>query len=91
MANQDPKRRPENENNNRPKLSILWLIIAVLIVTILGNQFVNFLRSSRQEEVTYDVFLDKLDDGEISQVQIEEDRIDFILKKDDDSRLKTVY
>ena len=31
MANQDPKRRPENENNNRPKLSILWLIIAVLI------------------------------------------------------------
>ena len=52
MANQDPKRRPENENNNRPKLSILWLIIAVLIVTILGNQFVNFLRSSRQEEVT---------------------------------------
>ena len=91
MANQDPKRRPENENNNRSKLSILWLIIAVLIVTILGNQFVNFLRSSRQEEVTYDVFLDKLDDGEISQVQIEEDRIDFILKKDDDSRLKTVY
>ena len=91
MANQDPKRRPENENNNRSKLSILWLIIAVIIVTILGNQFVNFLRSSRQEEVTYDVFLDKLAAGEISQVQIEADRIDFILKKDDDSRLKTVY
>ena len=91
MANQDPKRRPENDNNNKSKLSILWLIVAVIIVTILGNQLINFLRSSQQEEVTYDAFLDKLNGDEISQVQIEADRIDFVLKKDDDSRLKTVY
>ena len=92
MANQDPKRRPENDNNNnRTKFSILWLIIVVAIVTILGNQFVNLIRNARQEQVTYDVFLSQLEDDKIAEVQFETDRIDFTLRKDADSRIKTVY
>ena len=93
MANQDPKRRPENDNNNnnRTKFSIAWLLIVVAIVTILGNQFVNLIRSARQEEVTYDTFLTQLEDDEIAEVQFETDRIDFTLRKDADSRIKTVY
>lgn len=94
MANQDPKRRPENDNNNnnnRTKFSIAWLLIVVAIVTILGNQFVNLIRSARQEEVTYDAFLTQLEDDKIAEVQFETDRIDFTLRKDADSRIKTVY
>ena len=91
MANQDPKGRPDNNNGGKPRLSIIWLIVAVIVMTILGNQFINMIRSSQQEETTYDAFLSALENNEISQVQIEADRIDYILKQDEDSRLKRVY
>ena len=91
MANQDPKGRPDNNNGGKPRLSIIWLIVAVIVMTILGNQFINMVRSSQQEETTYDAFLSALENNEISQVQIEADRIDYILKQDEDSRLKRVY
>ena len=90
MANQDPKGRPDN-NSGKPRLSIIWLIVAVIVMTILGNQFINMIRSSQQEETTYDAFLSALENNEISQVQIEADRINYILKQDEDSRLKRVY
>ena len=44
MANQDPKGRPDNNNGGKPRLSIIWLIVAVIVMTILGNQFINMIR-----------------------------------------------
>ena len=98
MANQDPNRRLDNNNNNnnnnngnRSRFSILWLLAIVLLITVMGNQMVNLIRSARQEETTYNVFLDAMENDEIAEVRIETDRIDFVLRKDESSQLKTIY
>ena len=98
MANHDPNRRLDNNNKNnnnnngnRSRFSILWLLAIVLLITVMGNQMVNLIRSARQEETTYNVFLDAMENDEIAEVRIETDRIDFVLRKDESSQLKTIY
>lgn len=81
MANQSPKKRPENQG--RPKASIITVIIVVVLVTILANQLLNLLLSAGEEEVTYDVFLAAVEENEIGEIEISVDRIRYLLREDE--------
>ncbi|MDD6797093.1 MAG: ATP-dependent zinc metalloprotease FtsH [Clostridia bacterium] len=67
-----------NQDGNRgPKFNqtIVILIIAALI-TFIGISWLNsMVKDATYKEVTYDEFLDMIDDGEIAKVSFESDRI----------------
>ena len=77
-----------SQNQNKPKpeknKKILWgLVIAVLIFTLFGNQFLSALFGENEEEVTYDVFLTDVAKNTVSDAKISGEYI-YYQRRDDD-------
>ncbi len=81
MANPDPK---NNQNNKPSKLPILLLIIGALILTLFGNQILDWFFNSDKEEVSYDQFLSAVAEDSIKEVDIGEEYVMYILRDDKD-------
>ena len=88
MSN-DPKKnnqRPSGGNNNNNDVKgrrILFLVLAALIATLLINTLYTSISKSYLTEVRYDEFLTMLDNGEISELEFQdEDRVVFAKKSD---------
>ena len=70
-----------NNNNNRSQFQrYLPLLIIAVLFTLLLNSIATRLQGSRYEEITYDAFLQMVDDGDVSKVIFESDRIDVLPK-----------
>lgn len=69
------------------KKKILIVGITIMIIMICFNSFLVrlFWGGSEAEEVTYDEFLNHLDDKNVDKVQIEDSAIYFTLKEDNDN------
>ena len=62
-----------------PKKPLVYYYVIVVVVLLLLNALVfPSLFGTRVTEVTYDAFLSQLDDGKITQVEDQEDKISFI-------------
>ena len=62
-----------------PKKPLVYYYVIVVVVLLLLNALVfPSLFGTRVTEVTYDAFLSQLDDGKITQVEDQEDKIAFI-------------
>ena len=71
----------QNNNNNRSQFQrYLPLLIIAVLFTLLLNSVATRLQGSRYEEITYDAFLQMVDDGDVSKVIFESDRIDVLPK-----------
>ena len=71
----------QNNNNNRSQFQrYLPLLIIAVLFTLLLNSIATRLQGSRYEEITYDAFLQMVDDGDVSKVIFESDRIDVLPK-----------
>lgn len=68
MANRNPNQKPQNDN--KPKFSIIALILLVIVLTFFGNQIMRLFTSSRQEQVTYDRFLSAASGDRIQSAEI---------------------
>lgn len=68
---------PNNDNNNGPKFNqTLVVLIIAAVVTFVGMSWLSgMVRDATYQEITYDEFLDMVDDGEVSKVTFEQDRI----------------
>ncbi len=97
MSNQNPNnqqnrnRNNQNNNNNARRNSIIAMVIVVVLVSLFWNQITRMILGSGQEEVTYDVFLDKLEAGEIHEATIGTEYIKFNLTSEKDDPRPTTY
>lgn len=83
MANQGPKKQPDN--NGQKKMSVIMLIVIIVVAVIFGNRLLDMVIPSG-EEVSYDVFLDAVENDEIEEVAVQSDRIVYT-RRDDKTHL----
>ncbi len=89
MANRNSNQKPQNDN--KPKFSIIALILLVIVLTFFGNQIMRLFTSSRQEQVTYDRFLSAASGDRIQSAEIGTDQIAYTLREDVDNDRKMIY
>ena len=76
----DPKKNPQNEEKNRKGV---WFSILVTIVVLLAGILIyNTIRNAQYEEVTYSDFLAAMDAGELSEVKIYSNHIEYLTKEE---------
>ena len=79
--NRNQNQNGGQNNNNRSQFQrYLPLLIIAVLFTLLLNSVATRLQGSRYEEITYDAFLQMVDDGDVSKVIFESDRIDVLPK-----------
>ena len=69
MDNQNKK----NSNNNRQGWGVI--LITTLLVTFVVMGLYSFMRGSSPEEISYDEFLDLVEDKKVEEVQLGSNRI----------------
>ena len=75
----------EKKKPQLPKKPVIFYQLIVLVILAAVNLFlVPSLSESRIKDATYDQFLDALEDGRISKVNLDEDTI-YYLEKDGDT------
>ena len=86
MENQQKNSAPENNsdnrnsnnNNNKKKPSktvVIWIVS--ILLTFMIWQGITAIQQSKQEKITYDTFLQMLDDKLVTEVKLYNDRISF--------------
>ncbi len=86
MENQQKNSGPENNsdnrnsnnNNNKKKPSktvVIWVVS--ILLTFMIWQGITAIQQSKQEKITYDTFLQMLDDKLVTEVKLYNDRISF--------------
>ena len=91
LKNDSGGNRPNpNRNNNNNKggdgktsfQRLLPLIIAAILFTLLLNSVVSRFEAAKVEEITYNEFIEKLENDEVSKVVFESDRINILTKEE---------
>lgn len=73
-----------NGNNKKPKTSTIIIVIVAAIITFIGITMLDsMLKNATYKEVTYNEFLQMIDDDKVEQVKLESDRI-VIIPKDEE-------
>ena len=77
---------PGNGNGKDPrKQNIVMYVIAALLSLLFVSLFVNMMTGSSNKEITYNEFIQMLEDGEVEAVTISADRV-YIEKKQEDKK-----
>ena len=77
---------PGNGNGKDPrKQNIVMYVIAALLSLLFVSLFVNMMTGSSNKEITYNEFIQMLEDGEVEAVTISTDRV-YIEKKQEDKK-----
>ena len=79
---------PGNKNN---KQGFSFIILVTLITTILVLALYQFQGSAGSQEISYDQFLQYVDDKKVDEVIISSDRITITMKKEDGERTGRQY
>lgn len=65
-----------NNNNKKPKTNTIIFIIIAAIITLIGVNMLNSMfRNATFKEITYNEFLQMIDDDKVEKVQLDSDRI----------------
>ena len=76
--NNNSDNRNSNNNNNKKKPSktvVIWIVS--ILLTFMIWQGITAIQQSKQEKITYDTFLQMLDDKLVTDVKLYNDRISF--------------
>ena len=79
----------EVKNNNARKPLIYYYIIALLIMMLLNFLLFPSVLRRQEVQVDYSTFMSDLEDGKISQVEVQDQQIEYLLK--DENNDWTVY
>ena len=66
----NPNNHNPNNKNGKNGQSLLWMIIALLVVMLLVSAITTRLGSSTSQEITYSEFLEMLEEGQVESVTI---------------------
>ena len=78
-SNNNSDNRNSNNNNNKKKPSktvVIWIVS--ILLTFMIWQGITAIQQSKQEKITYDTFLQMLDDKLVTDVKLYNDRISFM-------------
>ena len=85
----DPNKKdsPNNKNNNdrggkRPKGNILLAIVITVAVVLIISSIYNAIAGSKYTETDFNEFLDAMENGQLSEVEIQYDRIIYMTKEE---------
>ena len=87
MDNQNNNQNNNNQNNRNPnnrnnKQGFSFIILVTLITSIMVMALFQFQGAGNDNEISYDEFLEMVDDGKIEQVEIQSGRIVITEKKE---------
>ena len=90
-----PKGGPPNEPNNgkMPKNGqniVIFLIVSLLALVVI-NLFNNMLKDSTETKITYNKFMEMVENGEVDKVTIRSNEIVIVPKKQPLPALKVSY
>ena len=95
MPNQANGKNNNNNNNNRNSLfksPLVILAVVMVLFIIFGGRLTSIFFDTEQEEVSYSVFLDAVDNNQIEKAEISDTEISYTLKEEDKSaKGKTYY
>ncbi len=90
QRNQNNAGNQDSDNNNhRP--GVTFILVITLVTAILVLAIFQFGGDDEDMEITYNQFLDMLDKGEVSKVEIESDRLVITGKEDEETGLAPEY
>lgn len=79
--NNNGNKGPGGNGENPKKQSILLLLVASLITLFCMSYFMKAMTGNTEREITYNEFIEMVENGEVDSVQIESDRISIKPKK----------
>lgn len=96
MPNQPNGKNNNNKNNNNRnslfKSPLVILAVVMVLFIIFGGRLTSIFFDTEQEEVSYSVFLDAVDNNQIEKAEISDTEISYTLKEEDKSaKGKTYY
>lgn len=74
-----------NGNNGPHRQSVFMFILAALVTLLMVSYFIRILNGNMTEEISYNEFIQMLENDEIESVSIGSDRIEITTKTDDSS------
>ncbi len=88
----NPSNGNRNTDPNRGKQKLPFFVIAAICIGLffLSGQMMNKLLGAEQKEVTYDVFLQAVEDQQVYEVELAYETISYT-RKDDDQKNRTIY
>ena len=73
-----------NSNNNAPrKQSLLFLLIACLVTLLFMSYFMKAVNGATTQEISYDKFVEMIDEGKVASVHINSDKIEITPKTEE--------
>lgn len=97
MDNQNSNQNNNNPNNKNPKNNrnnkqgISFIILVTLITTVMVMALFQFQGTGSDNEISYDEFLEMVDDGKVEEVVIQSGRIVITEKKEKDQKIAKEY
>ena len=91
MNNQNNNRNNKPDPNRNNKQGIAFIFIVTLITSLIVMAMYQFQGSGNANEITYDKFLQMVDDKKVDEVIISSDRIQIKAKKEDGKRAQEYY
>lgn len=91
MNNQNNNRNNKPDPNRNNKQGIAFIFIVTLITSLIVMAMYQFQGSGSANEITYDKFLQMVDDKKVDEVIISSDRIQIKAKKEDGKRAQEYY
>lgn len=82
---------PGGSGNDPKKQNIIMFIIAALISLLLVSSFVKLMTGSSEQEISYNEFIQMLDEGKVESVVISTDRIYIQSKAEQGSQSPLLY
>jgi len=79
--NQDPKKSPDNEDKKPKGRFFLTLFISVAVLLAIFSIY-NAITRSQYQQTTYSHFLDAMENGQLSEVELRFDRIVYMTKEE---------
>ena len=96
MPNQPNGKNNNNKNNNNRnslfKSPLVILAVVMVLFIIFGGRLTSIFFDTEQEEVSYSVFLDAVDNNQIEKAEISDTEISYTLKEEEKAtKSKTYY
>lgn len=96
MDNQNNNQNNNNQNNRSPnnrnnKQGFSFIILVTLITSIMVMALFQFQGTGNDNEISYDEFLEMVDDGKVEEVEIQSSRIVIKEKKGKDQKIAKEY
>ena len=85
------KSNKNNDEKNKNYQNFIIIAIVVLVAMLVINMMLDRVRDSRQEEISYDTFIQWLDEDKIDEVLITSDRLEITLAEDSENGLPMTY